>query len=257
MFILSAWALSGLDASGKWGMGAGVSLLMLCWVRYVVHLLLVLALVLPAKGPRVLRSLRTRNQVLRGVCMLAATLSFFTTLSYLPQAEATAINFLAPLLVLALAPWLLGEPPKLSRWVAAGVGFAGVLIIIRPGSGLDPVGTVFGLITACLFAAQYLVTRRVAIDDPLTTLVWSGAVGSVILTLALPFFLPAALPVLKTLTPAHWLVLVGTGFWGALGHLMQIQAYRNAPASMLAPFAYLQIVSAATLGWLKIGRAHF
>src|SRR3546814_3707105 len=60
---------------------------MLCWVRYVVHLLLVLALVLPAKGPRVLRSLRTRNQVLRGVCMLAATLSFFTTLSYLPQAE--------------------------------------------------------------------------------------------------------------------------------------------------------------------------
>jgi len=254
LLILSTWALSGLDASGKWVMGAGVSLLLLCWVRYVGHLLLVLALVLPAKGTGVLRSRRARNQVLRGVLMLAATLSFFTTLSYLPQAQATAINFLAPLMMLALAPWLLGEAPRLSRWVAAGVGFAGVLVMIRPGSGLDPVGTLFGLLTACLFAGQYLVTRRVAIDDPLTTLVWSGAVGSVILTLGLPWFLPLAWPLLHTLTPLHWLVLASTGFWGALGHLMQIQAYRHAPASMLAPFLYLQIVSAATLGWLIWGQ---
>lgn len=254
LLVLSAWALSGLDASGKWVMGAGVSLLMLCWVRYVVHLLLVLGLVLPTRGARVLRSVRPRAQLLRGSVMLLATLSFFNTLRLLPQAEATAINFLAPLIMLSLAPWLLKEPPRISRWVAAGVGFLGVLIIIRPSGGLDPIGTVSGLITAFLFAGQFIATRRVAVDDPFTTLVWSGAVGSLCLTLALPFILPAAWPFLSKLGPWHWLVLVSTGFWGAAGHLLQIQAYRKAPASMLAPFIYLQIISAATLGWLIWGQ---
>ncbi|HWL27682.1 MAG TPA: DMT family transporter, partial [Burkholderiaceae bacterium] len=241
---------SGLDASGKWVMGAGVSLLILCWVRYIMHLLLVLLLVLPVRGTAALKSIRPKAQLARGSVMLAATMSFFTTLHYLPQAEATAINFLAPLIVLALAPWVLKEPPRLSRWVAAGVGFLGVLIIIRPSAGLDPVGTIFGLITACLFAGQYIATRRVAVDDPFTTLIWSGAVGSICLTAALPFILPAAMPLLAGLDAWQWLILLSTGFWGAAGHLLQIQAYRYAPASMLAPFVYLQILSAAALGWL-------
>ncbi len=254
MLVLSSWALSGLDASGKWVMGLGVPLFVMCWVRYVVHLLLVLGLVLPSRGLRVFRSIRPQAQVARGSAMLAATLSFFTALHYLPQAEATAINFLAPLIMLSVAPWVLKEPARISRWVAAGVGFLGVLIIIRPGAGLDPVGTAFGLLTACLFAVQYLATRRVAVDDPLTTLVWSGAVGSLCLTVALPFILPAALPFLAALSPGQWVILISTGFWGAVGHLLQIQAYRYAPASMLAPFIYLQILSAAALGWLIWGQ---
>ena len=254
VLVASTWALSGLDASGKWVMGAGVSLVVLCWVRYVVHLLLVLGMVLPTRGPKVLRSVRPRAQLARGGIMLLATLSFFTTLRYLPQAEATAINFLAPLIMLALAPWLLKEPARVSRWVAAGVGFLGVLIIIRPDAGLHPIGTIFGLITACLFAAQYIATRRVAVDDPFTTLIWSGAVGSLCTTVALPFVLPQALPLLSSLSVWHWLVLISTGFWGAAGHLLQIQAYRFAPASLLAPFLYLQIISAATLGWLVWGQ---
>lgn len=252
--VLSTWALSGLDASGKWVMGAGVSLLMLCWVRYVVHLLLVVGLVVPSRGLGIVRSVRPGAQLLRGSVMLLATLSFFNTLRYLPQAEATAINFLAPLIILSLAPWLLKEPARVSRWIAAGGGFIGVLIIIRPDGGLDPIGTVSGLVTAFLFAGQYIATRRVAVDDPFTTLIWSGAVGSLCLTVALPFILPAAWPFLVELNPWHWLVLISTGFWGAAGHLLQIQAYRHAPASMLAPFIYLQIISAATLGWLIWGQ---
>ncbi|WP_442595333.1 DMT family transporter [Parapusillimonas sp. JC17] len=254
VLVLSSWALSGLDASGKWVMGAGVSLVVLCWVRYVVHLLLVLGLVLPARGAKVLRTKRPGAQITRGGVMLLATLSFFTTLRYLPQAEATAINFLAPLIMLAVAPWLLKEPARLSRWVAAGVGFLGVLIIIRPDAGLHPLGTLFGLLTACLFATQFIATRRLAAEDPFTTLLWSGAVGSLLLTVALPFVWPTIQPMLAALDAWQWMVLVSTGFWGALGHLLQIQAYRYAPASMLAPFLYLQIVSAATLGWLIWGQ---
>ena len=254
ILVLSSWALSGLDASGKWIMGFGVPLLIMCWFRYVVHLCLVLTLVLPVKGRRVLRSTRPKAQILRGTVMMLATFSFFSALRYLPQAEATAINFLAPLLVLSVAPWLLKEPPRLSRWVAAGVGFLGVLIIIRPTGGLHPMGVLFGLITACMFATQYIVTRRVAVDDAMTTLIWSGAVGSLCLTIALPFILPAALPALRQLTAFQWLILVSTGFWGCLGHLLQIQAYQRASASLLAPFVYLQIVAAAALGWMIWGQ---
>ena len=252
--IGSTWALSGLDASGKWVMAAGVTLWVLCWIRYSVHLVLVLGLVLPARGTRVLRSVRPRAQLLRGGVMLLATLFFFKTLSYLPQAEATAINFLAPLIVLSLAPWLLKEPARISRWLAAGVGFLGVLIIIRPGAGLDPVGVAWGLLTACTFACQFMATRRVAVDDPMTTLIWSGAVGTVVLSLTMPVLLPQAMPALRELQPVHWLVLFSTGVWGAFGHLLQIQAYRLAPASLLAPFVYIQIVAAASLGWLVWGQ---
>ena len=255
LLILSAWILSCLDASGKWVMAAGVPLWFLCWVRYCVHLVLVLGLLLPKRGLSVLRSVRPREQLIRGGAMLFATMSFFTTLSYMPQAEATAINFLAPLIVLALAPWVLKEPPRLSRWVATAFAFIGVLIIIRPGAGLHPLGIMFGLITACLFAAQFIATRRVAGDDPYTSLIWSGAVGTVCLTLALPFILPTALPIMRELSIGNWLVLISTGVSGALGHLLQIGAYRNAPASTLAPFVYLQIVSATAIGWMFWG--HF
>lgn len=255
LVVLSSWSLSTLDTSGKWIMAAGVPLLLVCWVRFFVHVVLVLTLMRPSRLRRVLRPKRPKAQLLRGVVMVTATFTFFTTLQSLPQAEATSINFLAPLLTLAAAPWVLNEPARLSRWVAALVGFAGVLVIIRPGSGLDPVGTAFGLLTAVLFATQYICTRRVAIDDPMITMIWSGGIGAIILTLGLPFILTEAWPILGQFGMLEWAVLLGTGFWGALGHLLQIQAYREAPASLLAPFIYLQIIAAAILGWLVWG--HF
>ncbi|MFA7668524.1 MAG: DMT family transporter [Burkholderiaceae bacterium] len=252
--VLSTWALSGLDASGKWVMAAGVSLWVLCWVRYFVHLLLVLSFILPLRGLRAFHSIRPGAQLLRGLIMLVATAGLFQALSYLPQAEATAINFLAPLIMMSLAPWVLKEPARLSRWVAAGIAFMGVLIVIRPEAGLHPVGVAWGLGTAMLFAAQHLATRYVAVDDPYTTLIWTGAVGAVVLSVAMPFVLPQAMPVLRELGALQWLVLIGTGFFGAVGHLLQIRAFRYAPASLLAPFIYLQIIAAATLGWLIWGQ---
>ncbi len=255
LLVLSLFTLSCLDGSGKWLMAAGVPLLILSWVRYAMHLVLVLALLVPRRGWRVVRSVSPRDQMMRGGAMLCATLMFFNTLHYIPQAEATAIGFLAPLIVLASAPWLLNEPPRLSRWVAAGIAFMGVLIVIRPGGGLPLAGVISGLLTACCFAAQYICTRRVAGDDPYTSLVWSGGVGTVVLTFAMPIALPPALPALQALDLWTWLALLSTGLTGALGHLLQIGAYRNAPASILAPFTYLQIISATTVGWLMWG--HF
>lgn len=251
--LVSHWCLSTLDASGKWVMSAGVPVLILVWVRYSVHFLITLGLVVPSRGWKVVRSQNPAAQLVRAGVMLLATAMFFMTLRYLPMAQATAINFLAPLLVLMISPWLLHEPRYVSRWIAAGVAFLGMLIIIRPGGGLDPVGTALGLLTACCFAGQFLATRRVAQDDPFTTLIWSGMLGAVLLTLAMPFLLPAALPALQALGPLEWAVLVSTGLSGALGHLFQIQAFRRAPASLLSPFMYVQIVAATTIGWLIWG----
>lgn len=254
LLILSTWALSSLDASGKWIMAAGLPLLVMCWARYVIHWVLVAAVVVPLRGLGVFRAHRPRDQILRGMIMLFATLSFFSALRYLPQAEATAINFLAPLLVLAAAPWLLKEPPRISRWIAAGIGFFGVLLIIRPSAGLHPLGIFFGLVTAVLFATQFIVTRRLASEDAFTTLIWSGSIGTVLTSLLMPFILPEIWPIFSTFGPKEWAVLAATGVFGALGHLLQIQAYQRAPASLLAPFVYTQIISAAGLGWIVWGQ---
>ncbi len=256
LLIVSMWALSGLDASGKYLMGTdiGAPLFVVCLLRYGVHTALTLFTIIPARGWKALRCSQPRAQVTRGLSMLAATMLFFTTLHYLPLGQATAINFLAPLIVLAIAPWALKEPPFLSRWIAAGIGLLGVLVVVRPGSGLDPTGTLFGLMTACALASQYLSSRRVAVDDPYTTLIWSGAVGSMVMVLALPFYWRDLAALAVRLSATQWLVLLGTGFWGCLGHFLQIQAYRRAPASLLAPFVYFQIVSAAALGWLIWGQ---
>lgn len=255
LLITSMWALSGLDASGKYLMGEdiGAPLLLLGLMRYGVHMMLAMALVVPARGWKALRCRRPRAQLARGMSMLASTLLFFTTLHYLPQAQGTAINFLAPLLVLAVAPWVLNEPPFISRWVAAGIGLLGVLIVVRPGSGLNGLGTMFGLMAACAVSVQYITTRRVAVDNPYTTLVWSGGVGAIILTLGLPFYWRDVAWAFGYLSTGQWIVLLGTGFWGCLGHFLQIQAYCRAPASLLAPFVYFQIISATALGWFIWG----
>jgi drug/metabolite transporter (DMT)-like permease len=250
LLLMSLLCLTTLDASGKWVMGTGVPLLILVWFRYVVHLLLVLAFVVPTKGLGILQSKTPALQCLRAVAMLGATLTFFTSLRYLPQAEATAIIFISPLIMLAVAPWILKEPTRKTRWVAAGFGFVGVLLVIRPSAGLPIAGVIAGLLTACLFATQHLTTRLVAQDNPFTTMLWSAGLGTLALACTLPFSLPSAWPTLSHMEPWVWVVMLSTGFTGGVGHLLQIQAYRFAPASMLAPFIYLQMTVAATMGWL-------
>jgi drug/metabolite transporter (DMT)-like permease len=247
--IAGLWLLSGLDASGKWLVLAGVPLLMVAWVRYTVHILVMTAVVLPSRGRSLFRTGSLSRQMVRGFLMILTTLLFFSVLARLPLAEATAINFMAPLFLMAMAPWLLGEAHRLHRWLGVLTGFAGMLIVVRPGAQLDPVGVVLGLLTALAFALFQIATRRVAHDDPLTTNYYGGLFGTLALTLLLPWFweVPA-------LSPWQWVLLLSTGVSGFLGHWLQIAAYRRSPATLLAPFSYLQILAAASLGWLVFGQ---
>jgi drug/metabolite transporter (DMT)-like permease len=255
IFYVSLWILSGLDASGKWLMAVGVPLLILSWFRFAVHLVLITALMVSRRDYALFKSKAAGFQWLRGLTMVAATLLIFKSLSYLPQAETMAIVFMAPLIMLALAPWLLGESQRVSRWIAAGVGFVGVLIVIRPGSGLDPIGVALALTATFVVALQHICTRRLAVDHPFTTLVWSGMIGTGFLSVLLVWPGVTIAPLFELLGPKDWLILMSTGILGSVGHLLQIQAYRLAPASVIAPFIYLQITAATTVGWLVWG--HF
>jgi len=250
LHIAGLWLLSTLDASGKWLVMAGVPVLMVAWVRYAVHTALMTAVVLPTRGKAMFKTKSLPRQLLRGLLMITTTVLFFSVLGRLPLAEGTAINFMAPLFLMAMAPWLLHEPHRLHRWLGVLAGFAGMLIVVRPGAQLDPLGVALGLATALAFAFFQVATRRVAHDDPLTTNYYGGLFGTIALTLALPWFWNT-----PDLNPWQWLLLLSTGITGFLGHWLQAAAYRRSPATLLAPFSYLQIVAAATLGWLVFGQA--
>jgi drug/metabolite transporter (DMT)-like permease len=248
-YVGGLWTLSLLDASAKWLVLAGMPVLMVTLARYVTHVLLMTAVVLPAHGIGILRTRSLWRQLVRGLLMVLSTVLFFSVLTRLPLAEATSLNFMAPLFLMAMAPWLLDEPHRLHRWLGVLLGFAGVLVIVRPGAQLDPVGVGLGLLTALTFALFQISTRLVAHDHPLTTNYYGGIFGSVALLLALPWFWK-----MPELSAIQWLLLTSTGFTGFAGHLMQIIAYRRTQATLLAPFNYLQIVAAAALGWLAFGQ---
>ncbi len=250
LHIAGLWMLSALDASGKLLVMAGVPVLMVSWFRYTVHTVLMTAVVLPRRGTAIFRTQSLPRQLQRGVLMILTTVLFFSVLGRLPLAEGTAMNFMAPLFVLALAPWLLGELHRAHRWVGVAAGFAGMLVVVRPGSALDPTGVALGVATAVTFALFQVSTRRVAHDDPLTTNYYGGLFGTVALTAALPLYWR-----MPQLQPWQWLLLVSTGLTGFIGHWLQAAAYRRTPATLLAPFSYLQIVAAATLGWLVFGQS--
>lgn len=215
-------------------------------VRYVMHVVLMTAVFLPLHGGALFKTRSLSRQLVRGLLMVLSTVLFFSVLGRLPLAEATSLNFMAPLFLMAMAPWLLNESHRLHRWIGVLVGFAGVLIVVRPGAQLDPLGIALGLLTAVTFAFFQISTRRVAHDPPLTTNYYGGVFGSVALLLALPWFWTT-----PNLSVIQWLLLLSTGVTGFAGHLMQIMAYGRTQATLLAPFSYLQIVAAVTLGWLS------
>lgn len=239
------WTLSTLDASAKWLVLAGVPVLMVTWVRYVIHAALMTAVVLSSRNRSLLETRSLPRQLVRGLMMVLTTVLFFSVLRRLPLAEATALNFMAPLFLMAMAPWLLGEPNRAHRWAGVLMGFAGVLIVVRPGAQLDTAGVALGLLTALTFAFFQISTRRVAHDHPLTTNYYGGLSGSIALTFGLPWFWEV-----PDLSAGQWLLLASTGVTGFAGHLMQIMAYGKSQATLLAPFNYLQIVAAVLLGWL-------
>ena len=236
-----------LDATGKW-LSRHVPVWEVVWSRYVGATLLVLIFINPWTTPRMFATTRPVVQAVRACLLFSSTALNFFALRKLQLADTMAIFFAMPFVVALLAGPILGEWVGWRRLVAICVGFIGVLVVLRPGSGqVDPAAG-FAIAGLFCYAFYSILTRMLAASDPSrTTTLFSAISGVVFLTPLLPFFW------VWPDEPRVWLLLCLTGFFGGFGHWLLILAHGRAPAAVLAPFVYTQIVWATGLGLLVFG----
>ncbi len=217
------------------------------WLRFAVFVLLVIPLLASNGGGTLLRTRHLGFQVLRGLGAVGSTIFFTYGVRYLPVADATAIYFVSPILIMALSVLFLGESVGWRRWTAALVGLIGVLVVIRPGTGAFQTAALLPLLSAASWGTAAVVTRRMSgSDHALTTLAYSAFVGFVVLSATLPF---------------SWVMPDGTelvlglciGVLSTVGHWLVIVAYRHGSASTIAPYSYVQLIWAGVLGYLAFG----
>jgi drug/metabolite transporter (DMT)-like permease len=247
LYLLAAVAvLPVMDGFAK-ALTTRYPVLEVAWARFFFAFLVLLPFVARQPGRELMRPPRLALQLLRSVCQVLAVSLFFLTLSHLPLADTLAICFLYPLITVALAGLLLGEAVGPRRWLAVLVGFLGAMIIIRPGLGVFQPAALMGLATSLVFAVFIILTRKLAGSaPPAVILIWGTLVGAVLTTALLPLvWVPP--------TVADLLAMLAVGGIGALGHLLLLKAYELAPASLLSPLGYAEIIGAALVGWVAFG----
>jgi len=216
-----------MNATAKW-LGGEFPIVEVVWARYAGHLIFMLILFAPTRGMGLFRSVDPRLQLLRSGLLLTSTLCYFTALRYLALPTAAAIAFTSPIIVVMLAIPMLGERVTLNRWLAVLVGFAGTLVIIRPGIDGTHWSGLLILVSAACFALYQILTRRIAgRDSPETTITYTAVVGTAVLSLVIPwqFQMPE--------TSVQWFLICIVGVIAALGHYLIVCAYQFAPASVL------------------------
>ena len=236
-----------LDGSAKW-LVQSVPVLMVVWLRFLTHTLIASALLFPMRGLALVRTQHLRWHLARGLMFVAMTGMNFWALQHLQLTVTASIFFLVPILVALLSAPLLGEKLDARRWAAIVAGFAGVLVVVRPGSEAFHPAILLSLANAVLYAFFNMMTRKLAAYDPPETIQFLPAlVATVVIA---PFALTAWQP------PAgwfEWLLLCLMGIFGGTGHYLLAMAHRYAPASTLAPFLYQQILYMALFGYLVFG----
>lgn len=221
-----------------------VPLIMAC--RYIGNVALMLAFVAPTRAREMVQTQRTGLVWVRGACLAASSLLIGLALQRMPVAETTAIMFLSPMVVALLAGPLLAERIGWQGWGTALLGFGGILLIVRPGSGLEALGVLFAAGSVMLSAGYQMLSRLLAASErTMALLFYSALIGAIAFGAALPWFLTGRSP-----TPLEAGLLAILGVLGGLGHFLFTAAFRYAPASLLAPMTYLQLVWAVLLGWL-------
>ncbi|MBD9485503.1 DMT family transporter [Pseudomonas sp. PDM14] len=244
VLILSAGLLlSTQDALAK-TLSASYPLLLVVWFRYLSQNLVMAALFAPRLGWGLLRTQRPLLQLARGLSLVGVTLLFYAGLRYIPLGEATAVIFLAPLVVVVLSVLWLKEAISRGVWLSMAGSMLGVLLIVRPGGELFTPAALLPLAAACCFGLYQLLTRRLSTTDhPATSNFLTALIGTLCASLALPW-------TWQTPQPADLLMMVALGTLAMSGHMLLTHAYRYASAASLAPFTYGQILTATLIGAL-------
>ena len=236
-----------LDGTAKW-LNHFMPSLQTTWARYASNVIIVCAILNPIAHPRAYKTSRLKLQLIRSFLLFFSTAMNFFALRYLQLAETVSISFVTPLMVALFAIPILGERIGTPRLIAILVGFAGVLIVMRPGiGGLHPAA--FLTFIGCIGYALYsILTRLLASHDPPeTTMVFSGLVGFALVSLMVPFV---------WVTPPNGWVIAGmaaVGVFGGFGHFLLILAHQRAPASTLMPFMYTQLIWMILVGYFAFG----
>jgi drug/metabolite transporter (DMT)-like permease len=221
---------------------------MLVWARYAVQALAMALWLLPQMGAALLRTRRLGLQLVRGAILPFSSLCFFSALKYLPLAEATAINYTTPVLVIILAVIFLDERMTRPRIALVIAGIAGMFLIVRPGSEVFQGAALLALGAAAFYGTFQILTRKLASEDSRVLLFYPAVVGTVMMSAGLPWYGSAV-----EMPWADVALVVATGLLGTLGHFLFILAFQRAPASALTPFTYTQLVWATLVGWLAFG----
>lgn len=248
LFLLAGLCLTALDTTAKY-LVRDHSLFLVVWARYLGQMLVVTPFVWHRAGPGFWRTRNLRMQLIRSAFLLAATACFFAGLRYLPLAEGSAITFLAPILIVLFSQPVLGEKPTRAQGIAALAGFAGILVLLRPGSSVLHPAVVLLLGTAVFNAFYQLLTRKLPGDSAHTTLFYSALIGAVGFTLALPWGFDGA-----ALSWREAGLLLMLGLFAGTAHWLLITAFLIAPASVLTPFTYVQMIWATLFGYLVFGQ---
>lgn len=218
---------------------------LLVWARWGFQVLAMLIWLAPKMGVGMLRTRQLPMQLVRGMLLMGSSLFFMTALKYLPLADATALNYMTPTIVILLAVMFLGERMTPTRIAFVLAGLAGMLMIVKPGVELMNGSAIYALGSAVCYAFYQITTRMLAGEDPRVTLFYPALVIAVLMTLVWPWF---GSHIDLPWSDVALLILIGV--LGTIGHFMFILAFQRAPASALTPFTYLQLVFATIIGWL-------
>ena len=245
--LIAAITLPGLSACGKYLSDYPIS--QVTWARYAGHFAFMILVFAPRNGLGILRSARPGLQLARSGLHCASSALFFAGIAALSLSTATAIFFSGPILVTALAPFLLKERLGPGKVAAAGVGFAGTLVVIRPGWTVEYLAVSLVIASAVASALFQILSRKLAEHDrPLTSNTYMVLVGFVLMTLPLPVVWRTPVASLDIF------VFLLIGVLGGIGHYFLVRAFEMAPAAFLSPFNYAQIIGATALGYLLFGQ---
>lgn len=233
-----------LDTTAKY-LSTEMDSLQIAWARYTSAFVLTLVVSNPLTKPGLLRSGQFKLQMVRSLLLVASTALNFLALRWMQLDEVLSIIFTFPFIVAIASGPLLGEWLGWRRWCAIGFGFAGVLVITRPGFGAVHPAALFSLAATICYGFYAVITRIVSrTDSNQTSLFYSNMIGAVVMLPVIPFVWTA---------PDNWviaLMLVATGVLASLGHFCLISGHRLAPASVLSPFVYTQLIWVVILGYL-------
>ena len=240
---LSAWVmLPIMDGFAKY-LSSTLPVLQITWSRYFFTVVIVLPIMLIFFRKNLTWTEKPKLQLIRGLILFCANILFFYSISIISLAKALTLAFIAPLIVTALSPVLLGEKVGFRRWAAVVIGFIGSLVVIRPGFVEFNLASIAALGTGILYGFYLIITRKLHdADNPLLTLLLTGIVGAILGTMIMP-----TVWVQPTIT--EWYMMFAIGFFASIGHLFLILSLKYADASKLAPFSYFEIVTNIIIGY--------